>query len=88
MLFNNLRPRITISLTLPGSMRNVGGQVKVALKMSHSVDFNFKDIVGSKTKEFERKPKETRREAKFTSMKQHFDTGIATLEQTSRQKQT
>lgn len=87
--FNNLRTgAYTISLTLPGQTQPyVGGQVKVASGQVVPVDFNFKDIVGKQGKEFEEaKKKQDEEKQKFTSMKQHFDTGIATLEQAKQAK--
>lgn len=87
--FNNLRTGVyTISLTLPGQTQPyTGGQVKVGSGQIVPVDFNFKDIVGKQGKEFEEaKKKQDEEKQKFTSMKQHFDTGIATLEQAKQAK--
>jgi tetratricopeptide (TPR) repeat protein len=87
--FNNLRSgAYTISLTLPGQAQPyVGGQVKVGSGQTVPVDFNFKDIVGKQGKEFEEtKKKQEEEKQKFTSMKQHFDTGIATLDQAKQAK--
>jgi len=87
--FNNLRSGVyTISLTLPGQAQPyVGGSVKVSSGQTVPVDFNFKDIVGKQGKEFEdAKKKQDEEKQKFTSMKQHFDTGIATLEQAKQAK--
>lgn len=87
--FNNLRSGVySISLTLPGQAQQyVGGQVKVGSGQTVPVDFNFKDIVGKQGKEFEEnKKKQEEEKQKFTSMKQHFDTGIATLDQAKQAK--
>jgi tetratricopeptide (TPR) repeat protein len=87
--FNNLRTgAYTISLTLPGQPQPyVGGSVKVGSGQIVPVDFNFKDIVGKQGKEFEdAKKKQDEEKQKFTGMKQHFDTGIATLEQAKQAK--
>ena len=87
--FNNLRSAAyTISLTLPGQAQPyVGGQVKVGSGQTVPVDFNFKDIVGKQGKEFEEtKRKQEEEKQKFTGMKQHFDTGIATLDQAKQAK--
>src|SRR5258706_2290295 len=87
--FNNLRSGVyTISLTLPGQQQPyVGGSVKVGSSQTVPVDFNFKDIVGKQGKEFEEaKKKQEEDKQKFTGMKQHFDTGIATLEQAKQAK--
>ena len=82
--FNNLRSAAyTISLALPGQKDPyVGGVVKVGSGQTVPVDFNFKDIVGKQGKEFEEaKKKQDEEKEKFVGMKQHFDTGVATLEQ-------
>ena len=82
--FNNLRSgAYTISLTLPGQKEPyVGGQVKVGDGQTVPVDLNFKDIVGKQGKEFEEaKQKQEQEKEKFQGMKQHFETGVATLEQ-------
>ena len=82
--FNNLRSgAYTISLALPGQKDPyVGGVVKVGSGQTVPVDFNFKDIVGKQGKEFEEaKKKQDEEKEKFVGMKQHFDTGVATLEQ-------
>jgi tetratricopeptide (TPR) repeat protein len=87
--FNNLRTgAYALSLTLPGQTQPyVGGQVKVGSGQTVPVDFNFKDIVGKQGKEFEEaKKKQDEEKQKFQSMKQHFDTGIATLEQAKQAK--
>ena len=87
--FNHLRPgTYVLSVTLPGQKEPyVGGQVKVAAAQSVPVDLNFKDIVGKQGKEFEeaRKKQEEEKE-KFQGLKQHFDTGVATLEQAKQAK--
>ncbi len=82
--FNNLRTgAYTISLTLPGQKEPyVGGQVNVGAGQTVPVDLNFKDIVGKQGKEFEEaKQKQEQEKEKFQGMKQHFETGVATLEQ-------
>src|SRR5207247_152696 len=82
--FNNLRAgAYTISLTLPGQPQPyVGGSVKVGSGQTVPVDFNFKDIVGKQGKEFEEaKKKQDEEKEKFQGMKQHFEAGVATLEQ-------
>jgi tetratricopeptide (TPR) repeat protein len=87
--FNNLRSgAYTISMTLPGQAQPyVGGQVKVASGQTVPVDFNFKDIVGKQGKEFEEaKQKQEQEKQKFQGMKQHFETGIATLDQARQAK--
>jgi tetratricopeptide (TPR) repeat protein len=87
--FNNLRSgAYTINITLPGQAQPyVGGQVKVGAGQTVPVDFNFKDIVGKQGKEFEEaKKKQEEEKTKFQGMKQHFDTGIATLEQARQAK--
>jgi tetratricopeptide (TPR) repeat protein len=87
--FNNLRYGMyTINLTLPGQAQPyVGGQVKVGAGQTVPVDFNFKDIVGKQGKEFEEaKKKQEEEKTKFQGLKQHFDTGIATLEQARQAK--
>ncbi len=87
--FNNLRAAIyTISLTLPGQAQPyVGGTVKVGSGQTVPVDFNFKDIVGKQGKEFEEaKKKQDEEKQKFQGMKQHFDTGVATLEKAKTAK--
>jgi tetratricopeptide (TPR) repeat protein len=82
--FSNLRPGdYVISLTLPGQKEPfVGGKVKVGGGQTVPVDLNFKDIVGKQGKEFEEaKQKQEQEKEKFQGMKQHFETGVATLEQ-------
>ena len=87
--FSNLRSGVyVISLTLPGQKETyVGGQVKVGAGQNVPVDFNFKDIVGKQGKEFEeaRKKQEEER-TKFQGMKQHFDAGVAALDQARQAK--
>jgi len=87
--FNHLRPgTYVLSVTLPGQKDPyVGGQVKVAASQTVPVDLNFKDIVGKQGKEFEeaRKKQEEEKE-KFQGLKQHFETGVATLEQAKQAK--
>lgn len=87
--FNNLRAgAYTITLTLPGQAQQyVGGSVKVASGQTVPADFNFKDIVGKQGKEFEEaKKKQEEDKEKFQGMKQHFETGVATLEQAKTAK--
>ena len=87
--FNNLRTgAYTISLTLPGQKDPyVGGQVKVGAGQTVPVDLNFKDIVGKQGKEFEEaKKKQDEDKEKFVGMKQHFETGVATLDQARQAK--
>jgi tetratricopeptide (TPR) repeat protein len=87
--FNNLRSGVyTITLTLPGQAQPyVGGTVKVGSGQTVPVDFNFKDIVGKQGKDYEEaKKKQDADKEKFQSMKQHFDTGVATLEQAKTAK--
>jgi len=82
--FTNLRAgTYTISLTLPGQKDPyVGGQVNVGSGQTIPVDLNFKDIVGKQGKEFEEaKQKQEQEKEKFQGLKQHFETGVATLEQ-------
>ena len=51
------------------------------------MDLNFKDIVGKQGKEFEEaKKKQEEEKTKFQGMKQHFDAGVATLEQAKTAK--
>jgi tetratricopeptide (TPR) repeat protein len=87
--FNNLRSGdYVISLTLPGQKDPyVGGKVKVGAAQTVPVDLNFKDIVGKQGKEFEEaKKKQEEEKEKFTGLKQHFETGVATLEQAKQAK--
>jgi len=87
--FNHLRSSTyVLSVVLPGQKEPyVGGQVKVGPGQTVPVDLNFKDIVGKQGKEFEeaRKKQEEEKE-KFQGLKQHFDTGVATLEQARQAK--
>jgi tetratricopeptide (TPR) repeat protein len=87
--FNNLRPgEFSISLTLPGQKDPyVPGKVKVGAGQTVPVDLNFKDIVGKQGKEFEEaKKKQEEDKEKFTGMKQHFEAGVATLDQARQAK--
>jgi len=87
--FNNLRSgTYVLSVTLPGQAQPyVGGQVKVSSGQTVPVDLNFKDIVGKQGKEFEEaKKKQEEEKQKFQGMKQHFDTGVATLDQARQAK--
>src|SRR5438874_6791188 len=87
--FNNLRSgAYTISLTLPGQKEPyVGGQVNVGAGQTVPVDLNFKDIVGKQGKEFEEaKQKQEQEKEKFQGMKQHFEAGIAALDQARQAK--
>jgi tetratricopeptide (TPR) repeat protein len=87
--FNNLRPgEFSISLTLPGQKDPyVPGKVKVGAGQTVPVDLNFKDIVGKQGKEFEEaKKKQEEEKEKFTGMKQHFEAGVAVLDQAKQAK--
>jgi tetratricopeptide (TPR) repeat protein len=87
--FNNLRAgEYVISLTLPGQKDPyVGGKVRVGAGQTVPVDLNFKDIVGKQGKEFEEaKKKQEEEKEKFVGMKQHFETGVATLDQARQAK--
>jgi tetratricopeptide (TPR) repeat protein len=82
--FNNLRSgEYVLSLTLPGQKEPyVGGKVKVGTGQTVPVDLNFKDIVGKQGKEFEEaKKKQEEEKEKFQGMKQHFEAGVASLDQ-------
>src|SRR5882757_2325783 len=82
--FNNLRSGdYTMSLTLPGQKEPYApGKVKVGAGQTVPVDLNFKDIVGKQGKEYEEaKQKQEQEKQKFQGMKQHFEAGVATLEQ-------
>src|SRR5207302_10793511 len=60
----------------------VGGEGNGGAGQTVPVDLNFKDIVGKQGKEFEEaKQKQEQEKEKFQGMKQHFEAGVATLEQ-------
>jgi tetratricopeptide (TPR) repeat protein len=87
--FSSLRTGdYVISLTLPGQAQPyVAGKVKVGAGQTVPVDLNFKEIVGKQGKEFEEaKKKQEEEKEKFAGMKQHFDVGVATLEQARQAK--
>jgi tetratricopeptide (TPR) repeat protein len=87
--FNHLRAgTYVLSVTLPGQKEPyVGGQVKVGAAQTVPADLNFKDIVGKQGKEFEEaKKKQEEEKEKFQGLKQHFDTGVATLDQARQAK--
>ena len=87
--FNNLRSgTYVLSVTLPGQAQPyVGGQVKVSSGQTVPVDLNFKDIVGKQGKEYEEaKQKQEQEKQKFQGMKQHFEAGIAALDQARQAK--
>ena len=87
--FGNLRSGdYVVSLTLPGQKDPfVAGKVKVGAGQTVPVDLNFKDIVGKQGKEFEEaKKKQEEEKTKFQGMKQHFDAGVATLDQAKQAK--
>jgi tetratricopeptide (TPR) repeat protein len=87
--FNHLRSgTYVLSVSLPGQKEPyVGGQVKVGAGQTVPVDLNFKDIVGKQGKEFEEaKKKQEEEKEKFQGLKQHFETGVATLDQARQAK--
>ncbi|HEY6129044.1 MAG TPA: tetratricopeptide repeat protein [Candidatus Acidoferrum sp.] len=88
-VFNNLRPgEYTLSLNLPGQKEPyVAGKVKVGGGQTVPVDLNFKDIVGKQGAQYEEaKKKQEEEKQKFQGMKQHFDAGVAALDQARQAK--
>ncbi|HVO58612.1 MAG TPA: tetratricopeptide repeat protein [Dongiaceae bacterium] len=86
--FYNLRSgTYVINLTLPGQAQPYSAKVLVSSGQTIPVDFNFKDIVSKQGKEFdEAKKKQEEEKEKFQGMKQHFEAGVATLEQAKQAK--
>src|SRR4029077_11790134 len=59
-----------------------GGQVKVAAGQTVPADLNFKDIVAKNNPDYAKQMgKQEEEKQKFQEMKQHFDAGVAELEQ-------
>jgi tetratricopeptide (TPR) repeat protein len=85
--FHNLRSgTYQISVQLPNQLFQ-GGNAKLGSGQTITVDFNFKEIMEKQDPTFaEKMKKQTEEKQKFQGMKQHFDTGVATLEQARQAK--
>jgi len=85
--FHNLRTgSYQISVQLPNQVYQ-GGNVKLSSGQTLPVDFNFKDIIAKQNPDFANQVKKQEEEKqKFTGMKQHFENGVAALEQVKQAK--
>jgi tetratricopeptide (TPR) repeat protein len=89
--FNNLRSGIyTINVLLPNQPQPYSAQANVSAGTPAEADFNFKEIVEkmkASNKEYaEAAAKASEEKKKFESMKQHFEAGIAALNQEDQLK--
>jgi len=80
--FHNLRAGVyTLTVQLPSQVFQ-GGQVKVGAGQTVPADLNFKDIVAKSNPDYAKQvAKQEEEKQKFQGMKQHFDAGVADLEQ-------
>src|SRR5215510_13557030 len=80
--FHNLRSGVyTLTVQLPTQVFQ-GGQVKVGAGQTVPGDLNFKDIVAKNNPDYAKQmEKQEEEKQKFQGMKQHFDQGVADLEQ-------
>jgi tetratricopeptide (TPR) repeat protein len=80
--FHSLRAGVyTLTVQLPTQVFQ-GGQVKVGAGQTVPADLNFKDIVAKNNPDYAKQmAKQEEDKQKFQGMKQHFDAGIAELEQ-------
>jgi tetratricopeptide (TPR) repeat protein len=80
--FHNLRSGVyTLTVQLPTQVFQ-GGQVKVGAGQTVPADLNFKDIVAKNNPDYAKQmAKQEEEKQKFQGMKQHFDQGVADLEQ-------
>lgn len=86
--FHNLRSGVyEVFLELPAPNQPYQVQVAVRGGQDSPVNLNFKDIVAKQGKEYEEAVKKQEEEKqKFAGMKQHFDAGVALLDQAAQVK--
>jgi tetratricopeptide (TPR) repeat protein len=89
--FRNLRSGIyTINVLVPNQPQPYSGQIQVSSGSTANADFNFQQIVEklkSQNKEYaEAEQKQAEAKQKFQNMKQHFDAGVADLNQADQVK--